>query len=42
MTLPELEDVIALAYHGKRRAEAQLRRTQLSRTEVMKAFSGAR
>ena len=34
----ELEAVIAKAYHGKRRAEAQLLRTQLSRTEILKAF----
>jgi hypothetical protein len=34
----ELEQVIATAYHGKRRAETQLKRTQLSRTEVLKAF----
>ena len=37
----ELEAVIAKAYHGKRRAESQLRRTQLSRTEVLKAFDSA-
>jgi hypothetical protein len=37
----DLEAVIAQAYHGKRRAEAQLRRTQLSRTEVLKAFDSA-
>ena len=41
MTPTELESAIALAYHGKRRAESQLRRTQLSRTEVLKAFSSA-
>jgi hypothetical protein len=42
-TLPvhELESVIAKAYHGKRRAESQLRRTQLSRVEVLKAFEAA-
>jgi hypothetical protein len=34
----DLEAVIAKAYHGKRRAESQLRRTQLSRTDVLKAF----
>ncbi len=34
----ELESVIALAYHGRRRAETQLKRTQLSRTEVLKCF----
>jgi len=37
----KLEPVIARAYHGKRRAESQLRRTQLSRTEVLKAFDSA-
>ena len=37
----ELEAIIARAYHGKRRAESQLRRTQLSRTEVLKAFESA-
>ena len=37
----EIEAVIAKAYQGKRRAEAQLRRTQLSRTEVLKAFDAA-
>ena len=37
----DLEAVIARAYHGKRRAESQLRRTQLSRTEVLKAFEAA-
>ena len=44
LSLPakELEAVIAEAYHGKRRAEAQLRRTQLSRTEVLNAFEAAR
>jgi hypothetical protein len=41
MALAQLESVIALAYHGKRRAESQLRRTQLSRTEVLKAFASA-
>ena len=41
LPVPELEDVIAKAYHGKRRAESQLRRTQLSRTEVLKAFETA-
>lgn len=40
MSAAELESAISLAYHGKRRAESQLRRTQLSRTEVLKAFSG--
>jgi len=38
LNLMQLESVIAVAYHGKRRAEAQLRRTQLSRTEVLKYF----
>jgi hypothetical protein len=38
----ELEAVIATAYHGKRRAEAQLKRTQLSRTEVLSCFKAAR
>ena len=33
-----LESVIATAYHGKKRAEAQLARTRLSRTEVLKAY----
>ena|SRR5436305_3444524 len=37
----ELEAVIAKAYHGKRRAESQLRRTQLSRTEVLAAYRSA-
>jgi hypothetical protein len=41
MPLVELESAIARAYHGKRKAEAQLRRTQLSRTEVLKAFQTA-
>jgi hypothetical protein len=40
MSPTELEHAIALAYHGKRRAESQLRRTQLSRTEVLKAYEG--
>lgn len=40
MSLAELESAIAMAYHGKRRAESQLRRTQLSRTEVLKSLSG--
>ena len=41
MPAHDLERVIAKAYHGKRRAESQLRRTQLSRTEVLKAFASA-
>jgi hypothetical protein len=41
LSVRELESVIAKAYHGKRRAESQLRRTQLSRTEVLKAFASA-
>ncbi len=34
----ELESAIAAAYHGKRQAETQLKRTQLSRTEILKRF----
>lgn len=42
LSAADLESVIATAYHGKRRAEAQLKRTQLSRTEVLKCFQPAR
>lgn len=38
MSPVELEREIAKAYHGKRRAESQLARTRLSRTEVLKAY----
>lgn len=38
LSVVELESVIARAYHGKKRAEAQLIRTRLSRTEVLKAY----
>jgi len=41
LSAAELESVIATAYHGKRRAEAQLKRTQLSRTEVLACFKAA-
>lgn len=41
LSAAELESVIATAYHGKRRAETQLKRTQLSRTEVLKCFQSA-
>jgi hypothetical protein len=39
LSAAELEITITTAYHGKRRAEAQLKRTQLSRMEVLSAFS---
>jgi hypothetical protein len=39
LNVSELETVIVTAYHGKRRAEAQLVRTRLSRTEVLSRFS---
>ena len=38
LSATELESAIGVAYHGKRRAETQLKRTQLSRTEVLKSF----
>jgi hypothetical protein len=42
LSAAELESVITKAYHGKRRAETQLKRTQLSRTDVLGAFRTAR
>jgi hypothetical protein len=41
LTPTGLEAVISMAYHGKRRAETQLKRTQLSRTEILKRFEAA-
>lgn len=41
LTPTQLEAVISTAYHGKRRAETQLKRTQLSRTEILKRFEAA-
>ena len=38
MTASEIEGVIALAYHGKRLAEAQLQRTLLSKSEVLREY----
>lgn len=38
MSAPEIEDVIASAYHGKRLAEAQLQRTLLSKSEVLREY----
>lgn len=38
MTAPEIEAVIASAYHGKRLAEAQLQRTLLSKSEVLREY----
>ena len=41
LTPTALEAVISTAYHGKRRAETQLKRTQLSRIEILKRFEAA-
>ena len=38
MSAPDIEAVIALAYHGKRLAEAQLQRTLLSKSEVLHEY----
>ena len=38
MSAPEIEGVIASAYHGKRLAEAQLQRTLLSKSEVLREY----
>lgn len=39
LSAADLQITITTAYYGKRRAEDQLKRTQLSRTEVLNAFS---
>ena len=38
MSAFRIEGVIALAYHGKRLAEAQLQRTLLSKSEVLREY----